>query len=48
MRWHGQVLRNEGGDMSRRALEFEVEGQIGVGGCKRHHKETVDRRVHER
>ena len=31
VRWYGHVLRREDGHVLRRALEFEVEGQLRKG-----------------
>ena len=40
--WHGHVLRREDGHISRRALDFEVEGQRKNGRSKRTWKKQVE------
>ena len=35
VRWYGHVLRREDGNVLRRALDFEVEGQLVNGRLKR-------------
>ena len=35
VRWYGHVLRREGGHISRRAFDFEIEGQMKKGRPKR-------------
>ena len=39
--WYGHVLRREGGHILRRALDFEVQGQIMKGRPKRTWKKQV-------
>ena len=40
--WFGHVLRREDGHVSRRALEFEVEGQRRKGRVKRTWKKLIE------
>ena len=42
VRRYGQVLRREDGHVLRRALDFEVEGQMKKGRLKRTWKKQVD------
>ena len=35
VRWYGHVLRREDGDVLRRTLDFEIEGQRKKGRLKR-------------
>ena len=42
VRWYGDVLRREDGDVLRRALDFEVEGQRKKARPKRTWKKNVD------
>ena len=42
VRWYGHVLRREDGDVLRRALEFEVEGQRRKGRSKWTWKKQVE------
>ena len=40
VRWHGRVLRREDGHVSRRALDFVVDGQCKNGGQTAHTKSS--------
>ena len=42
IRWYGHVLRREDGDVLRRALDFEVDGQRKNGRPKRTWKKQVE------
>ena len=42
VRWYGHVLRREDGRVSRRTLDFEVEGQRKKGRPKRTWKKQVE------